>query len=333
MKKLLLIIIFLFAACNSDDIENAIEVAEGVDRKEGSIDRNQLGLNAFGNKTQFGSACEQYADAGNNLGIRYFRILINWNDGVQPSPGSSINYSFYDSLLNCVPAGVDALLVVNGLPSWMNDSANWQGGNPRTTFVNRWFKPVVDRYAGRGNVIGFQVWNEPNDAGNAENNILGFPADPVNFVEMQSLAYNLGKESTGKLIINAATTSIAQNFSATLDYNKALRNAGIEDVTDKFAIHYYGEQFERVILPSDGVADFLNSVSKPIWITESGRQSASDQLAYAETVWPFLNDKINNLERIYYYQYASASGSDSFGLRNLSADQGLSSLYVYLRDN
>ena len=84
---------------------------------------------------------------------------------------------------------------------------------------------------------------------------------------------------------------------------------------DVWAIHYYGEQFERVIT-SDGVADFLNGVGRPIWITESGQMGIDKQLAYVETAWPFLRDKIPGIDRIYYYQFASNQpASTAFGLK------------------
>jgi hypothetical protein len=82
-----------------------------------------------------------------------------------------------------------------------------------------------------------------------------------------------------------------------------------------------------------GVADFLNGLPKPIWITESGAQGVNSQLEYGERVWPFLTDKIPGIERIYQYQFAEATPADvTYGLRNLSGDLPVSDLYVHLRD-
>lgn len=331
MKKLLLIIILFFAACNTSDLEDALDLAEGVDRK--SIDVSRMGMNAFGNKNQFGSVCDQYSEVVNVLGVKYLRILVNWNNGVQSSKNSSPDFSFYDSLVNCIPNGADALLVVNGLPGWMNDSANWNDGNPRSTFVDLWFKKVVRRYQSNPKVIGFQVWNEPNMTANSENVLLDMSENSSNYLEMLSRAYSTAKDiNSNKLVVNAATTAIAQNFRGTLNYNKQLQEQGVENFVDVYAIHYYGEQFENV-LRDDGIQDFLNSLSVPIWITESGAQGVSNQLPYVETVWPFLREKSSSIDRIYYYQYASLTDSGSaYGLKNPSSDAPVSDLYVYLRD-
>ncbi len=334
MKKLLsLLLLFGLVACDSSTVDDALEIIEGVDREE--IDRSRMGVNAFGNKRAFGSACQQYREVRNTLGLRYLRILINWNDGVQPAPAATPDFSFYDELINCIPAGADALLVVNGLPSWMRDSSNWGGANVRIAFVEQWFRKVFRRYQSRGNVIAFQVWNEPNYSPNPENNVLDVLSSPENYVEMLAAAYSVARDiNSSKRIVNAATTAIAQNYKSTLNYNKAMRDAGIENFVDIFAIHYYGTNFERVVSPDDGIADFLNGLSRPIWITESGKQGATQQLEYVETVWPYLRDKVSGIDRIYYYQFASEEGAESaFGLKNLSGDQPVSDLYSYLQES
>lgn len=319
-----LFLLIFFISCNSSKVDDALELIDGIDRKP--IDVSRMGINAFANKSQFGSPCEQYSEIKNVLGLKYLRILINWNEGVQAYSGTTINWSFYDNLLDCVPAGADALLVVNGLPDWFNAE-----GNPRINFVDHWFKKVFRRYNSKGNVVGFQVWNEPNAEADAENVLLGMHNNPTAYLEMLAAAYSVAKDiNSSKLILNAATTAIAQNFRGTLNYNKQLKEQGIENFIDRYAIHYYGTQFERVVT-DDGVKDFLNSLSKPVWITESGIQGFDKQLAYVETVWPYLRDKINNLDRIYYYQFASNQDArNAFGLKNISPENSVSDLYVYL---
>lgn len=150
---------------------------------------------------------------------------------------------------------------------------------------------------------------------------------------MLALANSVAKDAApGKLLLNAATTAINQNFPETRDYNRAMRDAGAVDLVDVWAVHYYGKQYENVIR-SGGVADFLNGLNKPVWITESGAQGVNNQLAYAEEVWPYLQEHIDRLERIYYYQFTEATPPDTtYGLRNLSASMPVSDLYTYLRD-
>jgi hypothetical protein len=317
--------------CNSSVVKDAVDLIEGVPRKD--IDTSILGVNAFANDSRFGSPAAQFLEVRDTLRLRYVRMLFNWDDGVQPGPGSPLNLSFYDDLIAALPSGVDALIVLTGAPSWMDDPSNWRGGNPRATFVDEFLKPVVARYGRNGRIRGFQVWNEPNMTANPDNITLGVAVDAAAYVELLARAHDVIREvAPGKLIVSAATTAINQNYSETLDYNRAMRDAGAQEFVDVWAIHYYGRQFENV-LRSGGVQDFLNGLSRPIWVTESGAQGVNQQLAYGEQVWPFLVDQINNLERIYIYQFTEATPSDvTYGLRNTSADLPVSDLYISLRD-
>ncbi len=331
-NKLLLIFLFFFLACDSSEVKDLVEVIDGVDRKK--IDVSKMGINAFGNNSEFGTACQQYAEIKNSLDLRYYRVLINWNDSVQPSRNSNPNFSFYDELINCLPVGAEALLVVNGLPSWMNSSANWSSdGNIRSTFIDLWYKKVVNRYKDNPRVTAYQVWNEPNMVANSENAVLEIATIPENYLEMLARAFSITKDiAPSKLVVNAATTAINQDYRTTLNYNKRLIEIGAEDYLDVFAIHYYGEQYERVI-DDNGIADFLNGLSKRIWVTESGEQGYNKQLSYVEKTWPYLQDKIARVDRFYYYQFdTNASAETAYGLKNASRDFPVSDLYVYLRD-
>ena len=314
-------------ACSKSEIEDALDSVD-VDRKK--IDVSRLGLNSFGNDQVFGSPCQQFAEARDVLGVKFLRILINWNTAVQSSASSAPVFGFYDELISCIPDGVDALLVVNGLPGWMYDSKNWIGGNPRATFVELWFKKVFRRYSDNPKVLAFQIWNEPNMLSNVENQVLEIAESPVNYLEMLAASYSLAKGlNSSKLIVNAATTAINQGYPNTLQYNKRLRDAGGDSFVDRWAIHYYGTSYERV----GDVAGFLNELPVGIWLTESGDQGINNQHKYVEETWPFLDEKINNLERFYYYQHTSVTSPESaYGLRNPSAETPVSDLYIYLRD-
>ncbi len=331
LSSLFYLLFFLFVGCSSDDIEEAIELVEGVPRK--TIDVSRLGTNAFVNDARFGSIPAQFREVRDTLGLNFVRILINWGDDVQPTPDAEPDFSFYDEIVDSLPGGVDALAVVTGVPSWMSDPANWIDGNPRTTFVRRWFRRVVARYGGNARIVGFQAWNEPNMPSVSENETLGMLTSPANYVELLASARNVIDDAApSKLLLNAATTAINQNFSGTLDYNRGMRDAGAIAMVDVYAIHYYGQQFENVVR-SGGVADFLNSLGVTIWITESGAQGPNSQLAYGEQVWPFLREKIPAIDRIYQYQFTDSSPVESsFGLRTLSSEFPVSDLYVHLRE-
>ncbi|MCI5065190.1 glycoside hydrolase family 5 protein [bacterium] len=327
-----MIIFLVFPGCDSSEIEDALDLADGVPRR--TIDTSRLGMNAFVNDARFGTVGEQFREVRDTLGLNFVRVLLVWNEAVQPAPGGRRDFSFYDSIIESIPAGMDALVILTGIPSWMSDSANWTDGSPRTTFVEQWVRPAVRRYGGNGRVIGFQIWNEPNMVSNGQNATLDVLGNEgaVNYVEMLARAANVVRENApGKLVVNAASTAIAQNFSETLDYNRAMRDAGIYEFIDIFAIHYYGKQFENLVR-SGGVRGFLNSVPKPIWVTETGAQGVNEQLPYGEEVWPYLREQIPGIDRIYVYQFTDADGPGSYGLRNPSADFPVSDLYLHLRD-
>lgn len=325
----LCLLLALMGACSSDSVDDALDLIEGVDRKP--IDTNRMGVNAFSNQSFAGSTCEQLDEIKNTLRLNFVRILFNWDDNVQSSPGDALNFSFYDSILSCIPAGVDALVILTNVPSWMSDESNWISNNPRLTFVQNWVQPVLQRYKGNSSIIGYQIWNEPNNLSFPENDVLDLTSQPVNFVELVSFAYDVVKSiDPSKLVINGSTTSIAQNFPNSLNYNRDLYITGIENVIDRFGIHYYGNNFENLVSEVD---DFLNQIIPPIWVTESGKQGVNEQLPFVETVWPFLRERVPNIDRIYYYRFAEATPSDStFGLRNPDPAFPVSDLYSFLRD-
>ena len=292
-----------------------------------------LGLNSFLNDSRFGSIRSQLRDATRNLGIKKVRVLVAWNDQVQPSPSATPNFGLYDRIISSLPAGTEALVILTGAPSWVQDSRNWVGGSPRSTFVELWVKKVVTRYKARARVGAYQIWNEPNNPSFSENETLDVLTKPANYVELLALAHAAVKSiSPRKRVVNGATTAIAQNFPATLDYNKAMVDAGVLSFTDVYAIHFYGKSVERVILPG-GVADFVNSIQKPIWVTETGAQGVNKQLDYAERIFPFLKKNMPGIVRMYIYQYTESSPAGStYGLRNLTPGATVSDLYIKLRD-
>lgn len=321
---------FLLAACNSGDLKEAIDIVDGVPRK--TINTDSLGVNAFANDGRFGSPEAQFNEVRATLRLRFVRILVQWDSKAQPRKAVAPDFSFFDSIISALPGGTDALLVVTGAPEWMSDPGNWTGGDPRRTFVDEWLAPVVRRYGGNGRVIGFQIWNEPNQ-GNQANQSLELIDNASAYVDLLKMSNAVVQSiAPAKLVVTAATTAINQNYPASLNYNRAMRDAGAQDHSDIWAIHYYGKQYENLVRPG-GVKDFANGLSQPIWVTESGAQGVNKQLAYGEEVWPYLQEKIPGIQRIYQYQFTESSDpSSTYGLRNLSGDAALSDLYVWLRD-
>jgi hypothetical protein len=290
-------------------------------------------VNAFVNDPRFGSIRSQFREVKSTLGIQHVRILFAWNDQVQPTPSSQPFFGFYDDIVRSLPPGVNALVVVTGVPSWMNTPANWIDGNPRKTFVEKWIRPVVTRYKSQSGISAWQIWNEPNNPSFKENVTLDVLTKPENYVELIALASTVSKQIAPlKRVVNGATTAIAQNFPGTLRYNQAMVSAGLLSFVDVFGVHYYGKSAERVVAPG-GVGDFLKSIQKPMWLTEIGKQGTTSQLEYAQRYIPFLVKTAPRIQRVYLYQFTEATGADvTYGLKNLTPGRLVSDLYVFLRD-
>jgi hypothetical protein len=291
-----------------------------------------LGVNAFVNDNRFGTVRGQLREVRSTLGLKRVRVLFHWNDGVQATRWTQPNLTFYDQIINSLPRDVEALVILTGVPSWMKASRNWIDGNPRKTFIELWVKKVVARYATRARIVGFQVWNEPNNPSFLENATLDVLTKPDNYVELLALGHTTIKTlAPRKLVINAATTAIAQNYPSTYNYNRRMLEAGVLSFTDAYAIHYYGKSVERVLF--GGIGEMLRGISKPIWITETGIQGINRQSEYAERILPFLKREVPSLSRIYLYQFTEATpANETFGLKNLTPRLTLSDLYIKLRD-
>lgn len=297
------------------------------------INPSITGVNAFANDQSFGSIRSQFAEVKNTLRLRYVRVLFAWSDGVQPAPDSSIFWGFYDDIAANLPRGVEAIVVVNGLPSWMSSSKNWIDGDPAKTFVEKWARKVMARYRRNSKIKGFEIWNEPNDSANRDNVLLGLNTSPEKYVSLLSRAYTAARAvAPRKLVISAATTPPNQNYPRNLTYNRKMYEAGIESVADVIGMHYYGKNYENIIRPR-GVQSFFRRLKKPVWVTESGARGVNKQREYVERTWPFLKQKIPGIARFYYYQFAENSpAATTYGLRNLTPGLTVSDLYIWLRD-
>ena len=322
---------FSMWGCSSSDLEKLIESVDTPDRKP--LTKSTIGVNNFFVNSEFGDIDAQYSDIKGTLGVNYVRVLFAWTNDVQPSPDEAAFVGFYDEIINNAPAGVDLLIVVAHTPSWMTDSANWVNGNPRKTFVERWLKPLVKRYAGNPRVIGWEIWNEPNLTVVDSDTALGLD-QAENYYELLTLgASAVRANDPGKKVVMAATESINQKYPNNLTYNKKLSQLGAASVTDIWNIHYYSDNYENVTV-SGGIGDFLNGVGIPVWVTESGKKQPIGQLEYTERTWPFLKEEVSSIERFYYYEYCSSAAlTENYGLRTADSTNPISDLYAWLRDN
>lgn len=325
-----LLLLGSLVACSSetDELLDLADLALDPPERQ-TIETSRLGVNAFFNKEGLGSTADQFLEIRDTLNLGSIRALFAWTTDTQPSPEAAIDYGFSDEIVASIPSGIDVLITIAHTPDWMTDSNNWIDGDPIGTWIERWLRPTVARYAGNPSVVGWQVFNEPDHLLVASDVSLGL-TDAARYVELLTRSAEVIRSlDPGKLVVLAATRSIQQDGGNNLDYNKDLREFGAESLVDVWAIHYYGEQFERVIR-NNGVSEFLNGLSKPIWITESGEMGLDNQLQYVETAWPFLRSEIRGLDRIYYYRFGENDAPETtFALKNTS---GLSNLYIRLRD-
>ncbi len=316
-------------AASCSDAKDLLDIGLNPPERK-PINISQMGVNNFFVDQEFGSITKQFTEIRDTLGLRHVRVLFAWTSAVQSSRSATPNYSFYDRIIEAIPSGVDVVIVLAHTPNWMTNSANWINGNPRATFVEEWVKPTVARYAGRPGIVGWEIWNEPDFAQVSSDTVLELD-DPENYVELLALSSTVVRTlDPTRLVVGAATRSIQQNFPETLDYNKRMKDLGAENFLDVWGVHFYGTNYETIVTNS-GVADFLNSLSVSIWVTESGEQGPNEQLAYVETAWPFLQEEVPGIDRFYYFQYGAPDPiAVNYGLVTTDPAFPVSDLYVYL---
>ncbi|MCC6954994.1 MAG: hypothetical protein IT290_12825 [Deltaproteobacteria bacterium] len=321
---LLALVLSILPIASSSAQSNSINV---LPRR--SVDMARFGLNAFVNDPRYGTVRSQLRTACGTLGVRHLRVLFQWNDQVQPTPSAPIDFSFYDDIARNIPRGCTALVVVAGLPSWMSNESNWIGGSARSTFVEKWWRKVLERYGANRRLSAWQLWNEPNDENNPHNTVLGV-LSPAAYVELGALADNVRDEvAPTRSLVMAATTAINQNFPAAYNYNRDLLELGATAFFDVWAVHYYGVQLERLLL--GGIDQFLQTVGIPIWMTESGEKGASRQLNYVRRLWPFLRQRVPGIARMYYYSFTEdTSETNSYAILNKNLRRSESDLYRHL---
>ena len=223
-------ILMSITGCGSDAKELLDLALNPPSRK--TIDTSRMGINAFFVNPGFGTIEERYNDIQNNLGIKSIRVLLAWTNEVQPTPNSPINFSLFDNILNSAPPGVEILIVATHTPDWMTNSANWVNGNPRLTWVEKWFKPVLQRYKNNPRIVGYEIFNEPNLLLVQSDSVLGLGA-ASNYFELLSMgAAAVRSIAPNVLVVLGATESINQKFPQNLDYNKELQELGAADLVD-----------------------------------------------------------------------------------------------------
>lgn len=321
---LLLVALFFAGSCGL--IEDAEDLGDLLFGNGGQIPRDTLGVqNEFGNMPK-GAPHQQGADIRNTLKIRHIRSTFFFNESFLRSESSSPDFSRFDTILAAIPPDTDLLPILAYAPQWLANRSDW-----KQVFVSRYVIPVLDRYGRDGRIGGWEIWNEPDGFCNgrvAPRGVLDCTAE--DYVDLVRRVAPEIRSRSGAPVVGAATTSINQSFPRHLDFNRAMVDAGLLPLIDVYNFHWFGEQLEK--LTFGGIADFLNGTGKRVWATESGEQGSTNQLEFAETVFPALNDEIDRLERIYIFTYFDGvDPGNTFGL--VASDGTESDLYQFLRGN
>ena len=284
------------------------------------LDLENFGLNAFFNQPSLGSVSEQASDI-KQMGVGIVRILFNWNDAVQNGENSPIDFSFYDDIENNLRLkNCGALVVLNGMPSWVKGKEN------PTDYFLTYIRKVVERYVNSSVILGYQIGNETND-GSEENKIYGFDK-PENYAYIFKKACAIVRGINHNVIVtNSATTSVVQNFPNTIKYNRGMIDAGILDFVDVFSFHYYGDSYWNFYRPG-GAYRFLKTINKEMWITEIGCNDVNRHKSYAFEKIGYLREKFHNISIVLWYQYDGGGYTMDYGLLPANSE-----LYKYLKTN
>lgn len=289
------------------------------------ITKSKIGVNNFFNIPEHGTIPEQYKIV-QSLNVKIVRVLFAWTEGVQPTETSLPNFSFYDDIVKNCPADIKLLVVVAHTPNWFLSSPN----NTTRRWFKDWFVKVVDRYKNNPKIIGYEVWNEPDEIVLPSDGVLRLNEPNIYFHLLEMCSIYSKSIDNKKLILNAATFAITQRYPKALEYNKTLKQLGAESLVDKWNIHFYGKQYVDVF-KTDGILEFLQSLKVPIWISETGCRNQNNQLLYFQNTYSLLEEHVKNIE--YYFWYIltdSDPASSAFGL--LAANKSVSPLLTYFID-
>lgn len=283
--------------------------------KQKELNRSNLGINCFFDQPIFKSnnLVMQGIDIRDNLRIDIVRIMFDWNDSVQSTSTSQIDWSAYDDIIRSLPVGLKALIIIAGEPSWLEKEPK-----KRKSFRSHCHN-VIDRYKNEPKILGWQIGNEVDASSSHENEDYSFVSKPAFYMEvMYDVASYSKRVAPNKLVVGAATSSIIQNFPDTLKYNQKMKEFGEERLVDVWAIHYCGESPWSLLRPG-GVLDFLQSIKKPIWITKMSCDNQQNHIQYFEKHVNFLELKVPNIQKFFIYQYNA-----------ITLDTDMSSLYTYI---
>lgn len=288
----------------------------------------KLGMNVFPRNTAFGDPNTQMADI-KAMGIEFVRINLWFDTLYMPTASSSPDFTRLDAAVNAARNnGLQIVAILAYIPDWLKGNGNW-----KTTYLNSYVIPVVNRYKDR--IDYWEIWNEPD-----EEIVTGalnkFPEDYFDLIK--KTAPTIRALDPGCTILSAATANIVADGVAKWNWTQTLLDLGLKNYVDVLNFHYYGDlEYELSGLGGP----MVEKAGMRVWVTETGRTGFDGQMAYFERNMPYI-DKSINPERIFWYAYtdgiysSNSPGSDpasTWGIRTLWAQQLLNSpLWDHLKN-
>jgi len=253
-------------------------------------------------------------DKAKTINIKAIRTPLRWGE-IEPE-NDNFNFSKFDEIVDeAYESDLKLVFTVRALSSWATvEPPSEQGGYLSSSMPsdmsewNEFLGAVVNRYKNRDVDISYEIENEVN----ADAFWKGTIDDYVLLLEQ---SYTIIKSIDPDIIVLASSLAcgITKDIpSAGYDQFRASYQADLEkiinsDSFDVLSVHNYyfpdheanGITFQGYLELTNEVMDY-NSVSKPIWITESGYVSTTTSVG-SRTDYGSLENQANWLEQAYTY--------------------------------
>lgn len=196
----------------------------------------------------FGQDGQPIADAVNNLGFRWVKHQVRWNE-IEPKKGEYVWWEVDRLARTCQQANLYLLVSVVTSPKWARNTAEAEG--PPANYQDFWnfLAEMAERYDGDGDrdapdsprIHAYEVWNEQNLR--REWCCDGLSA--ARYVELLRGAYQTLKRIDPRVIVvsGAPTPTGTDDGVNAIDDRKYLQqmyDAGLRNVCDTIGVHPSG---------------------------------------------------------------------------------------------
>jgi len=196
-------------------------------------------------------------DKAKAAGITVVRMDLTWG-AIEKS--GSYDFSQFNAIADALKAkGMSVLWILDGGGAPVTDAA-------RTAFAN-FARAAAQNFKGK-NVVGFEIWNEPNSTS------FWAAPDPVAYAKLFNAAASAirGADPAAK-IVSGGTAGVDVNYSLVFAENID------PSLIDAFGVHPYNKPAPELF--ATGYAPLKNvlvsrGITKPIWSTEWGYSSYGD---------------------------------------------------------